>query len=316
MLALSDVDAVAAWVYAAIHTIVHFDELLENEWHERAAVRCVDLALEELAAVGRLPRKADERARVVAERLLALRAEYRIERLGPEWTARRPFAGPDADPIDGYVAARRRAFDAYLAVRLEAAPPELRMRARARYDEWRGRSLEPYLAQMTIAKTLYAEGFCERREALSSETLCVALHVGGVYHLIDIWERDERRLFSDHAAGRRSDTARPESAAQPRRGRQFERSVWSGGEYRSAWSGADRWYACGSPASQPAEHHTGTGCSVAARISAICRGSERRSADRCAAGDDTPVGAGATPCSACGTDTRGDRGIASRTDHR
>jgi hypothetical protein len=206
-IALSDADAATAWVYAAIHTIAHFDDLLENEWHERAAIRCVELALEDLAATGRLPRKADERARVVAERLLALRAAYRLDRLGAAWTVRRPFSGPPSDPLEGYVAARRRAFDSYLDIRLSDAPPELRMRAQERYKTWRERGLEPFCAQMTIAKSLHSEGFCERREPLASETLCVALQVGGVYHLIDVWERDEQGYFQ--ITPRDGDSARP-----------------------------------------------------------------------------------------------------------
>jgi hypothetical protein len=187
---LADVDAATCWVYAALHTLFVYDDLLENEWHERIALRSLELALAEQAAGGRLPRKAEERARAVATRLLDLRSTYGLERLSQTWTARRPFAGPPSDPLDGYVPARRRAFDTFLRTHLLGVPPELRTRADAIYAERRSRDLADFQAQMTLLQTLYPDSFREQREPLRPEQVRVGLICGGVYHLIDLWERD------------------------------------------------------------------------------------------------------------------------------
>jgi hypothetical protein len=204
---LSADDAAACWVYAALHTLCAYDDLLENEWHERVYVRSVELALAEQAAAGRLPRKAEERTRAVATRLVDLRAAYGLERLGAAWTARRPFAGPAADPLDGYPAARRNAFDTFLRTHLLSVPPDLRARAEAIYTERRNRDLATFQAQMTLFQTLYPDSFREQREPLAPERAAVGLISGGVYHLIDLWERD--------AAGQLLITPRDGDATRP-----------------------------------------------------------------------------------------------------
>lgn len=190
---MSAEQAATSWVYAALHTIYAYDELLEAEWRERAALRCVELAMRERAEAdlgGELPRKGEERERAIAEREARLRARYDLDRLGLGWAARRPYHGPPADPLGGYAAARRRAFEAYLARRTAQLPPELRERAAALLAEWRSRDLDAFQAQMGIQATLRPDVFCERREPLPFATLSVALISGGVYHLIELCERD------------------------------------------------------------------------------------------------------------------------------
>ncbi len=187
---ITTADAATCWVYAALHTLFAYDDLLENEWHERVYLRSVELALIEQATAGRLPRKAEERARSLATRIIELRAAYGLERLGQAWTARRPFAGPTADPLDGYPTTRRRAFDTFLRGHLLSVPPELRARAEAIYRERRAHDLPIFQAQMTLLQTLYPDSFREQREPLAPERIGVGLICGGVYHLIDLWERD------------------------------------------------------------------------------------------------------------------------------
>lgn len=187
---ISPGDAATAWVFAALHTLAGYDDLLENEWHERVHIRCIELALAEAAAADKLPRKADERARALAIRLGELRAQYGLERLGAAWTARRPFAGPANDPLDGYPGSRRRAFDTFVRAHLLSVPPELRARADALYAERRAHDLPIFQAQMTLLQTLYPDSFREQREPLAPERIGVSLISGGVYHLIDLWERD------------------------------------------------------------------------------------------------------------------------------
>lgn len=191
---LSDADAATCWVYAALHTLFIYEDLLGAEWHERTMMRCIELAIEDIATeqLGRrLPRKAEERARAVATAAAELRAQLGLQRLAAEWVARRPYAGPADDPLDGYIAARRRAFDAYLERRLADAPPGLRARATARY-EVRRPGLPAFLAQLSLNRTLRPDTYSERREPLPFEGLCASLFCGDAYHLIELCERDER----------------------------------------------------------------------------------------------------------------------------
>jgi hypothetical protein len=190
---LAEVDAAACWVSAAIHTIFAYDELLANEWHERVALRCVDLALAQQAdaGLGRRPTKPDERAQAIAAKAESMRSAYGLDRLAVDWAVRRPYAGPANSPIFGYGEARRRTFDAFLERRMRAAPDELRARSEALYAERRARDLPAYLAQMSILQTLRAEGYSDRREPLSMADVAVAFVCGGSYHLIAPWERDE-----------------------------------------------------------------------------------------------------------------------------
>lgn len=191
---LSPADAAACWVYAAMHTLYKYDELLAAEWRERAALRCIDLTLRERAgeALGpSAPKRGEERERALAPHVAALQARYGLAKLGPDWAGRRPYHGPSADPIDGYLAARQRAFDAYLERRLAVLPPDLRDRVHSRLAEWQAQDLANFQTQMSVHATLRSESFCERRDPLPFEMLCVALVSGGAYHLIEICERDE-----------------------------------------------------------------------------------------------------------------------------
>jgi hypothetical protein len=188
--ALSDADAATCWVYAALHTLFVYDELLENEWHERMFVRCIDLALLEQAQQGPLPRKPDERIPIIRERVRTLREHYALERLGHTWTTRRPFAGPSANPLDGFAAARRSAFDTFIRTNMLKVPPELRTRAEAIYQERRTRDLPIFQAQMTLLQSLYPDSFREQRQPLAPEHAGVGLICGGSYAMVDLWERD------------------------------------------------------------------------------------------------------------------------------
>lgn len=189
---LGEAAAAACWVAAALHTLFCYDELLANEWHERISLRCVELALIDAAtaSLGRLPKRGQERERLVAAAASELRAAYGIERLAIDWAARRPYHGPPDDPLDGYPIARRRAFEAFLSERLRRAPDPLRQGVHAHYDALRPRELPAFISQMSLHQTLMPEGYSERRMPIESAAAGVALVCGGAYHLIDLYERD------------------------------------------------------------------------------------------------------------------------------
>lgn len=206
---LSEADAAACWVAAAMHTLSCYDELLANEWHERMSLRCVELALIDAAttSLGRLPKKGQERNRLIAAAVEELRAAAGIEHLAADWAARRPYHGPPADPLDGYTIARRRAFETFLDERLRRAPDSLRQGMRAHYDALRPRELPAFLSQMTLHQTLLPESYSERRTPIESATATVALICGGAYHLIDLYERDGAGVWL--ITPRDGDPARP-----------------------------------------------------------------------------------------------------------
>ena len=207
---LSEADTATCWVYAALHTLYGYDELLRNEWSERVALRCIDLALADAAAakLGRaLSKKAEERERAVAVEVERLRSEYNLAGLAAEWAAQRPYHGPSANPLDGYTAERKRSFERYLTKRQAAAPSALREMAQAHLKDRQANELPAYIQQMSIRRTLRADSYSERREPLNFESLCVALIAGGVYHLIALCERDADGYYVITPDG--ADSAKP-----------------------------------------------------------------------------------------------------------
>jgi|HigsolmetaAR206D_1030411.scaffolds.fasta_scaffold04990_2 hypothetical protein len=190
---LNDIDAATCWVAAAIYTLYAYEDLLANEWYERVALRCVDLALNEaaIAQLGRkLPRKAEERERAIAEVVGELRERYGLSQLASDWAMRRPFAGPAGDMIEGYPRSRRRSFENYLHRRLSELPDSLRTRMQELLHERMQTELPEFQSQMNLCQTLRADQYSDVREPLSPLELQVGLIVGGIYHLIDVWERD------------------------------------------------------------------------------------------------------------------------------
>src|SRR5215211_841405 len=80
--AVSDVDALTAWVAAALWTIFSYDDLLANEWDERMLLHTLDKLLEEQAAAHLPPAtspETPEHAHQFAEAVTRLRATYGID---------------------------------------------------------------------------------------------------------------------------------------------------------------------------------------------------------------------------------------------
>lgn len=189
------VDAATCWVAAAIQTIIGYDDLLENEWHERVLLRALDAALADEAArrMGRrLPRKIEERERAIAEQVEQLRQTYRVQRLETTWAARRPYSAPPAAAPGDYAAYRRRCFDQFAAEALGALPAEVRAAMEQHYATRRARDLPAFLEQMTLLKMLQPDAYREYRAPLPLETAAVGLAVNGRYLLIPVIDRDSQ----------------------------------------------------------------------------------------------------------------------------
>jgi hypothetical protein len=189
---LSEIDKATCVVYAALHTLFSYEELLTNEWHERVALRCVDLALADFATerLGRLPRKADERAQLIAKEVEQLRTTYELNKLATLWASRRPYHGPAHSPLVGYASDRKASFDRFLHERLKRAPDRLNDMVDLLLAARRSTELPAYLNQMSLLRTLRSNGYGEQRQPIPFEKLAVALTIGGAYYLIELCERD------------------------------------------------------------------------------------------------------------------------------
>ncbi len=193
--AADPVDAATAWVAAALLTLFGYDDLLANEWEERALPRTLRELLAERSMRQRgapLPRKAAEREQAIEERVADLRAKYQLERLESDWAARRLYAPPQGSPPEQFPAMRRRQYRAYLDQALRHLPADLRATLDERMAERRERDLPAYQRQMSLLIRLDAGSYQDRRTFLQLHQTKIALVVGGRYYLIDACARDAR----------------------------------------------------------------------------------------------------------------------------
>src|SRR5512145_2544979 len=188
----SELDAATCWVYSSIRTLFTYTDLLAVEWQEHTLLRAIEATLADRAVelLGRsLARKEPARARMIAERIILLRQEYRLERLVSGWAAVRPYGGPPDAPLDDYAANRRARFRTYIGDALRYLPPSLRDAAERRYAAQRD-DLAAYQRQLSLLTTLCADSYQDRRCQLPLYKSYVAFVVGGSYYLIDTCARD------------------------------------------------------------------------------------------------------------------------------
>lgn len=192
----SDIDAATSWVYAAMRTLLSYDDLLANEWHEHRIVRSLDEVFEGHARkeYGRRPSskaKAEEYDRNVAERVAEMRQAYQVESLLAKWVHQRPYHGHPKEPLGDYPAYRRARFAAYLDKALQHLPADMRTELEEHHAACASKQLPSFQEQLTILITLRAQTYQEYREPLPLHRACVALLAGGQYYLIDVCDRDE-----------------------------------------------------------------------------------------------------------------------------
>lgn len=189
----NEVDAATCWVYAAMQTLLGYDDLLANTWDEHVVPRILDSLLTErvIATLGKtLPRKQAEREQAIAEHVLALRRTYGLERLEQRWDALRPYHGPP-DGRTRYASHRRSCHRAYINQAFSALPDDLRAELDRRFAERRATDLPLYQRQMAIAITLQPNNYREQRMVLPLHMARIALVLGGRYYLIDACARDD-----------------------------------------------------------------------------------------------------------------------------
>src|SRR5215211_2076006 len=189
---VSDVDALTAWVAAALWTIFHYDDLLANEWDERMLLRTLDTLLEEQAAkiLPTMSLGTPHAAQQLAEAAARLRTTYGVDRIAAGWAAARPYRTPADAAYHDYAAARRARFRAYIDQTLRQFPPDIRADLDSRFAARRKADLLAYQQQMTLLMKLDAESYQDHRTPLPLHQARVALVVRGYYYMINACARD------------------------------------------------------------------------------------------------------------------------------
>lgn len=189
----NELDAAVCWVYAAMRTIFAYDNLLANEWRERASLRALNTALSERAIqlLGKqLPRRAADREQMIANEVARLHTAYRLDRLAADWATLRPYRGPRGEPLGDYAAYRHQRFSIYLDHALRQLPADLRAAFEKHYAARQARDLPAYQRQLSLLTSLHAETYQDQRTSIPLHMVRVALLVGGHYYLLDAVARD------------------------------------------------------------------------------------------------------------------------------
>lgn len=160
---LTNVDRITAWVMTAIYTLHQYDDLLANEWRERAYI----YLLREINA-----------SRPEAARYAHL---YR------DWEKQRPYKRQtDTDPEDTYPLYRQKKFHHFLETAMHDLPPALQREWRAKVEAVEARDLPAYMQQMSILAYLDPGPYGETRVPFSLAQAHVGLIYQGGYYLIPV----------------------------------------------------------------------------------------------------------------------------------
>jgi hypothetical protein len=159
-LTITDSDALAAWIMAAMITLSHYPRLLENEWRERVYLRVL--------------------AQYAGESSEAARNAY------PLWERQRPYVrGHDAGQ-DDYPAYRSRKFDSFFSKLMADVSPGVRNEVSQAIEAANRESLPPYLHQMNILARLDPDPYQETRVPFHLAHANVAVIYQGNYSLLPI----------------------------------------------------------------------------------------------------------------------------------
>jgi hypothetical protein len=187
------VDAATCWVATALAALHAYDDLLENEWAERVLPRTLNDLLREHAEMllaASLPKKAEARARAIADHAETLAQQFGVERLASAWAAVRPYHGPPSPHFAAYIADRRVQFQTYLDTALQQLPENAHAALGSRFLARKAAELPLYQAQMSMLAMLEAGTYQDRRVVLGLDQAVVALAVAGQYYLLDACARD------------------------------------------------------------------------------------------------------------------------------
>ena len=164
---LEQIDRVAAWLIASIHTLHQYDDLLENEWRERMythLMREVTADLPDAAHYARIYRG---------------------------WRRYLPYhRDQDVGFDETYPEYRRRKFDEFFQKATEKLPARYRAVWKKRVKETEETDLPGYQRQMTILANLKPGTYREDRRLTALKKAKIALIYQGVYYLFPVCKED------------------------------------------------------------------------------------------------------------------------------
>lgn len=191
----SELDSASCWVYAAMRTIFAYDDLLANEWHERAAFQVLKQILTEYVARTKgksLPRRGNEREKQIADEVDRLSEQFGLHQLAAEWNAVRPYHNPQNAPLGNYAAYRAERFRVFLEQALLRIPADLRVSFNTRYQHRKEQDLPSYQKQMTLLSALQAESYQDQRVAIPLYKANIAIALNGRYYLLPVVSHNEQ----------------------------------------------------------------------------------------------------------------------------
>lgn len=157
---LNQIDRMTAWVMAAMHTLHHYDTLLENEWRERVYTYILQEVTQELSN------------------------HAHFASLYRKWEHQRPYArGIDVQPADDYPTYRRKKFDGFIEQEMAELPRPIKKRWIAQVQE-RKAELEAYKAQMTILSYLEPGSYGETHQPIERPHLKIGIIYKDRYYLL------------------------------------------------------------------------------------------------------------------------------------
>jgi hypothetical protein len=164
---LNQVDRVAAWVMAAIHSLHQYDDLLENEWRERVYTHL----LREITA--------------------DLPDPNRYANVYKAWGHLLPYhRDVDVGFDETYPEYRRRKFDEYFQKTVESLNPKIRELWKERVRAAELVDLPRYQHQMTILAQLVPGVHREDRRLITLGNAKIAIIYQGVYNFIPVCDND------------------------------------------------------------------------------------------------------------------------------
>lgn len=160
---LNPVDRVTAWVMAAIHCLLQFDDLLANEWRERVHLAILREATSDLAEA---PRFANL---------------YRT------WELQRPYGrGQDVGANETYASYRHAKFDKFVADAIGDLPENVRPTWEAKVRMAEAEDLPSYQRQMSMLAYLEPGVYGETRIPVPIQQTQIGVIHQGHYYLIPV----------------------------------------------------------------------------------------------------------------------------------
>jgi len=160
---LDAVDRITAWVMASIQCLVHYDQLLQNEWRERVYLH------------------------ILREEMADTHDAAQYQKLYNTWAEIRPYRrGSDVKPGQSYADYRMEKFDHFMEQALRDVSKEARRNWVRKVRRTKRENLNFYQNQMSILAYLESGRYSEARRPIKIEETQVGLIYKGQYFFIPV----------------------------------------------------------------------------------------------------------------------------------